>query len=81
MDLTVVGIVLFLIVIGGLFALTFSLGRYGRGREREVNEVTRETALRDVSTPWQGGTGYLPTEGISDPSPRDQIRTPEDERR
>ena len=81
MDLTVVGIVLFVIVIAGLFALTFSLGRYGRGREREVKEVTRETALRDVSTTWQGGTGYLPSEGIGEPSPRDQLRTPEDERR
>ena len=81
MDVSILGIVLFLIVIGGLFALTFSLGRYGRGREREVEEVTRETALRDVSTPWQGGAGYLPSEGIPDPSPRDQARASEDEQR
>ena len=81
MDLTVVGIVLFLLIIAGLFALTFSLGRYGRGREREVNEVTRETALRDVSTPWQGGTGYLPSEGIESPSPRERLRTPNDQER
>ena len=76
--MTVLGIVLFLLVIAGLFLLTFRLGRFGRGREREVEEVTRETALRDVSTPWQGGTGYLPTEGIEARSPRERLRTPED---
>ena len=81
MDLSVVGILLFLLVIGGLLALTFSLGRYGQGREREVNEVTRETALRDVSTPWQGGTGYLPSEGIPSRSPREREQTAENEQR
>ncbi len=79
MDMTVIGIVLFVALIGGLFLLTIKLGRYGRGREREVEDVTRETALRDVSTPWQGGTGYLPTEGMGH-SPRERIRSTDDER-
>ena len=77
--MTVVGIVLFLALVGALFLLTIKLGRYGRGREREVEEVTRETALRDVSTPWQGGTGYLPSEGMGR-SPRDRLRSTDDER-
>jgi hypothetical protein len=72
--MAVAGIVLFLLVIAGLFALTFRLGRYGRGREREVSDVTRETALRDLSTPWHGGAGYMPSEGIPDRSPRDEPR-------
>jgi len=78
MDMSVLGIVVFLAVIGGLFLLTIKLSRYGRGRQRGVEDVTRETALRDVSTPWQGGAGYLPTEGMGR-SPREQLPSTEDD--
>ena len=79
MDMTVAGIVLFILLIAGLFALTFRLARYGRGRRAEVDAISRETALRDVSSSWRGVAGFPPTGDIPDRSPRDRLRSTDDE--
>ena len=72
------GIALFLVVIGALFFVTFVLSRrYSTGRSRRVEEVTRETALRD-GMPGLGG-GFPPYYGSPDPSPRERLKSPPDQ--
>jgi len=77
----VVGLLLFVIVIGALFAATYMLSsRYGRGTDRRrVRDITREIALRDgnVGIPT-GGLPPYPNFGNDDPSPRDRLRRPPD---
>ena len=73
----IVGIALFVLIIAAIFVLQFTLGRYGRGRERLVRDVTMETALRDINAGTPTG-GYLPYVDDPDPSPREQLKGPPD---
>jgi hypothetical protein len=77
-----VGIVVFLVVIAALFAATFALSsRYVRGSDRRrVEDSAREIALRDGNAGTPTG-GFLPYFGNENPSPRERLRTPEDDER
>ncbi|HYK99109.1 MAG TPA: hypothetical protein VEU77_12030 [Candidatus Acidoferrales bacterium] len=76
----IVGILAFLVLVGGLFALTFVLSsRYGRGADRRrIADITREIALRDGSVGYPGTAGLPPYPGFSDdePSPRERLKSP-----
>ena len=73
------GIALFLVVIGALLLVTFVLSRrYSTGRSRRVEEVTRETALRDGMS-GLGLGGSPPYYGSSEPSPRERLKSPPDQ--
>ena len=73
------GIVLFLVVIGALFLVTVVLSRrYSIGRSRRVEEVTRETQLRDGMSGLPSG-GFPPYYGNPDPSPRERLKSPPDQ--
>ena len=73
------GILFFLVVIAALIAATYVLSRrYSVGRDRRVEEVARESELRDGMAGYPSG-GFLPYYGNRDPSPRDRLRSPETE--
>ena len=75
------GIVLFLLVMAALFLVTFVLSRrYSIGRSRRVEDVARETELRDRTAGYPTG-GFLPYFGDRDPSPRERLRSREAEER
>ncbi|HEY3217551.1 MAG TPA: hypothetical protein VGK15_00520 [Candidatus Limnocylindria bacterium] len=73
------GIVLFILVIAALFLATYLLSRrYSIGRSRRVEEVARETELRDGMSGLPTG-GFPPYYGNPDPSPRERLRQPPEE--
>ena len=76
----IIGILAFLLLVVGLFALTFALSRrYGRGADRRrIGEITREIALRDGSLGYPGTAGLppYPDFGNDEPSPRERLRRP-----
>ena len=71
------GIALFLVVVGALILFTYALSRrYSIGRSRRVEDVALETELRDGMAGQPSG-GFLPYFGNRDPSPRDRLRSVE----
>ncbi|HKW78277.1 MAG TPA: hypothetical protein VJQ09_04195 [Candidatus Limnocylindria bacterium] len=73
----IAGILVFVLVVAALFALFWILGRrYVRGRDPRVDEVTRETGLRDGNAGLPTG-GFLPWPSVRGRSPRDRLREPE----